>query len=660
MAAEVVWREDGNIRSRFFRGNEHGPTKKCIFNQLPESVIELIFDRLGSKGDRRAISQVCKQWHRVDGLTRKNIYIFNCYSIAPSNLSKRFPNLEKIKIKGKPRAYEFGLLVESWGAHAGPWIEEIASVYPNLEGLALRRMDITDKDLMLLASRCPNLRKLKLHKCSGFSTRGLEFITRSCRTLRVLDIDESHDMEDTGGPWLQLLEKGDGKLESLNIASAGLEEESIKEVLLKLAPSLKCISSLRVSDMELGSFFKILDNSEVPVVELGLGCYSLSQEDPKELVPSFSSRLSKLKILDLKFTTLNAEIQIELLRHCCSVEELELRSVVGDWGMQVISENCKQLKKIRVDQDTSPYMTNHVTQKGMISICEGCRELDFLVMYLTDVNNAALAAVGQYLPKLSDFRIVLLEDQDDVEDLPLDDGIRLLLQGCPMLSRFSVYLRPGGLSNKGLGYIGEFGSKLKWVLLGSSGESDEGFRLMAEGCRQLERLELRNCPFSDKQLAISILNNLPHLKYLWVQGFGATSGLGVALVTQMPGFVVEVMATDQQILGYYTVTHPRTDSPDSVCVINYDPLLDNSAEVCEEGSQGDACSYYAERLYSEHIYSYLRVDEEAPYPGVNKNSHLPKIDENTLYSGVVGLEMYLAGDDNSASSEFCEDSACIC
>lgn len=77
--------------------------------------------------------------------------------------------------------------------------------------------------------------------------------------------------------------------------------------------------------------------------------------------------------------------------------------------MQVISENCKQLKKIRVDQDTSPYMTNHVTQKGMISICEGCRELDFLVMYLTDVNNAALAAVGQYLPKLSDFRIVLLE-----------------------------------------------------------------------------------------------------------------------------------------------------------------------------------------------------------------------------------------------------------
>ena len=28
-----------------------------------------------------------------------------------------------------------------------------------------------------------------------------------------------------------------------------------------------------------------------------------------------------------------------------------------------------------------------------------------------------------------------------VEDLPLDDGVRALLQGCPLLTRFSVYLR---------------------------------------------------------------------------------------------------------------------------------------------------------------------------------------------------------------------------
>jgi len=87
----------------------------------------------------------------------------------------------------------------------------------------------------------------------------------------------------------------------------------------------------------------------------------------------------------------------------------QLRSAVGDRGMQVIGESCKQLKRIRVDHINSEYMTDYVTQKGMIAICEGCRELDFLVMYLSDVNNEALAAVGRCLPKLTDFRIVLLE-----------------------------------------------------------------------------------------------------------------------------------------------------------------------------------------------------------------------------------------------------------
>jgi hypothetical protein len=48
----------------------------------------------------------------------------------------------------------------------------------------------------------------------------------------------------------------------------------MKESLHLLAPRLKAMSSLRVSDMDLNSFFKVLDYSVVPGVELGLGCYS--------------------------------------------------------------------------------------------------------------------------------------------------------------------------------------------------------------------------------------------------------------------------------------------------------------------------------------------------------------------------------------------------
>ena len=175
---------------------------------------------------------------------------------------------------------------------------------------------------------------------------------------------------------------------------------------------------------------------------------------------------------------------------------------------------------------------------------------------------------------------------DVVENLPLDDGVRSLLQGCLLLTRFSVYLRVGGLSDKGVGYIGEFGAKLKSVLLGYSGESDEGLRLMADGCQELKRLELRGCPFSEAQVANSISTMWTRLKYLWMQGIGATAGLGAALVSRKPGFLVEFMGETAQILGYYTLTQPRTDHPASVCLIYPKDKVEELREVNSHGLSG--------------------------------------------------------------------------
>lgn len=154
---------------------------------------------------------------------------------------------------------------------------------------------------------------------------GLWPLVVSLRHLRILDLEESDEMVDSGGPWLRLLEKGEGTLASLNIASAGLDEKNVEESLHVLAPRLKSMCSLRVSDMNLDSFLKILDYSVVPVVELGLGCYS--SRPVEEVASSFSQRLSRVRVLDLKFATMGAEIQIELLRHCRSLEELEVRII---------------------------------------------------------------------------------------------------------------------------------------------------------------------------------------------------------------------------------------------------------------------------------------------------------------------------------------------
>ena len=148
---------------------------------LPEAVLGHIFGFIEEACDRSSISLVCKEWYSVDRKTRKSVTIASCYSIKPSRLTRRFESLAAVKIKGKPRATMFRLCPDDWGGHAEPWISEISRHCSSIVSVHLRRMIVTDKDLASLSARPGNLLQvLKLEKCSGFSTRGLEAIARSC------------------------------------------------------------------------------------------------------------------------------------------------------------------------------------------------------------------------------------------------------------------------------------------------------------------------------------------------------------------------------------------------------------------------------------------------------------------------------------------------
>lgn len=120
---------------------------------------------------------------------------------------------------------------------------------------------------------------------------------------------------------------------------------------------------------------------------------------------------------------------------------------------------------------------------------------------------------------------------------------------------------------------------------------------MADGCRQLERLELRGCPFSSAQLAHSVLTMMTRLKYLWVQGVGATEALGAALVGRKSGFLVEFVNEKSQILGYYTVAGPRKDYPESVCLIY--PEKTKKGCVGSPGDGGGSVDVWSERYVEE-------------------------------------------------------------
>ena len=151
---------------------------------IPDVVLEFVMERLEDPRDRDAASQVCRKWHGADALTRKHITIALCYSTTPDRLRKRFPWLESLKLKGKPRAAMFNLIPEDWGGYVGPWIHVIAEAFPCLKSVHFRRMIIRDADLqVLIRARGPLLQALKLDKCSGFSTESLDLVARTCRSV---------------------------------------------------------------------------------------------------------------------------------------------------------------------------------------------------------------------------------------------------------------------------------------------------------------------------------------------------------------------------------------------------------------------------------------------------------------------------------------------
>lgn len=572
---------------------------------ISDAVLRCIMPYVQDPRDRDAVSLVCRHWYEVDSETRKHVTIALCYSTSPQHLRRRFSQLESLKLKGKPRPAMFNLMPEDWGGHATPWIHEFARSFDCLKSLHLRRMIVTDRDLEILAqARGRALQVLKLDKCSGFSTDGLLYITRSCRNLRILFLEESIVVE-KDGQWLHELALNNSVLEILNFYMTYLTRIKVED-LERIARNCRSLVSVKISDCEVSNlvgFFHAANKLE----EFGGGFYNENPEKysiiefpPKlcclglsymahnemHMIFPFSNTLKKL---DLLYSFLVTEDHCLLIQKCPNLEVLEVRNVIGDSGLEIVAQSCKKLRRLRIERgaDDQDMEDEHgiVSQRGLIALAQGCPELEYIAAYVTDITNECLECMGRCWTKLCDFRIVLLERQESVSDLPLDNGVRALLSGCQGLKRFALYLRPGGLTDVGLSYIGKYSPNVQWILLGPAGESDKGLMELCQGCPNLQKLEMRGCCFSERALAI-VTKQLRSLRYLWVQGYRSSQSGHDLLAMALPFWNIEllpprrgfvdnndgepVVMTEQpaQILAYHSLSGKRTDFPDTVVLLD--------------------------------------------------------------------------------------------
>lgn len=148
---------------------------------FPDEVLEHVLVFLNSHRDRNAVSLVCKAWFKAEKWSRQRVFVGNCYAVTPQQVIQRFPKMNSLSIKGRPRFADFGFVPPGWGAYIEPWIESLAEACPWLEELRCKRLTVSDSSLLLLSRSFQNFRSLALTSCDGFSTDGLEHVTSNCR-----------------------------------------------------------------------------------------------------------------------------------------------------------------------------------------------------------------------------------------------------------------------------------------------------------------------------------------------------------------------------------------------------------------------------------------------------------------------------------------------
>ncbi|KAJ8436791.1 hypothetical protein Cgig2_032019 [Carnegiea gigantea] len=574
------------------------------WSSFPEEVLEHVLSFIESDSDLNSVSLVCKAWYEIERWCRRRLFIGNCYAVSPPIVIRRFRDLRSVAIKGKPHFSDFSLVPEGWGAHAYPWIAAFAAAYPALEEIRLKRMVVSDEALELIAKKFRNFRVLVLCSCEGFSTNGLAAIAANCRNLRTLDLCES-EVDDFGGNWISNFPDSYTLLESLNVSCLISDLRfSARERLVSRCPNLK---SLRLNRSVSFEKFSILLEKAPQLVDFGTGLFGtdLSNEAYAKLsrafvgckglkslsglhdaIPTYLPVLyplcSGLMSLNLSYATIHSPDLIKLLSHCQNLQCLWVLDYIEDSGLEVLAECCKHLRELRVFP-SEPYVQEPnvcLTEEGLVSVASGCPKLQSVLYFCRQMSNEALITIAKSRPNLTRFRLCIIDPQcpDYLTNQPLDDGFGAIVEHCKNLTRLSL---SGLLTDRVFEYIRKYAKKLEMLSLAFAGKSDLGLHYILAGCKNLRKLEIRDCPLGGRALLANAAK-LETMRSLWMSSCLVNYEECKFLGRKMPRLNVEVMDERghpdsrpddypvEKLYIYRSIVGPRSDSPEFVWTISED------------------------------------------------------------------------------------------
>ncbi|KAG9450772.1 hypothetical protein H6P81_010737 [Aristolochia fimbriata] len=597
----------GSTRTR--EGESPSASAACP-DQVLENVLDNVLCFLTSRRDRNAASLVCKSWYHTEALTRSDLFIGNCYAISPQRTIERFTAVQAVVLKGKPRFADFDLVPEKWGAFFRPWAAAMGVAYPRLEKLCLKRMTVTNEDLSLVASSLPMFRELVLICCDGFGTIGLAEVASKCRQLQVLDLIED-DVIDEEVDWFSSFPETTTCLESLTFDC--VESEVNFESLERLVARSPMLKKLRLNqEISVGQLQRLMLRAP-QLTHLGTGSFSspdAGQGDQQEVdlsaafstckaitclsgfrdilpdyLPAITPVCANLTSLNFSYANINSDQLRAVILHCHRLQKFWALDTIRDEGLQAVASTCKDLRELRVfPMDAREDSDTLVSEIGLIAISNGCMKLRSILYFCQHMTNAALITMSKNCSELVVFRLCIISrhQPDHVTGQPMDEGFGAIVMNCKKLTRLAI---SGLLTDKAFAYIGKYGKLVRTLSVAFAGNTDNSLRYVLEGCSNLQKLEIRDCPFGDEGL-LSGLHHYYNMRFLWMSSCKLSLRGCKEVARRLPHLVVEMIEEEdvddnlvseraeedndqlvEKLYLYRSLAGPRKDAPKFVKIL---------------------------------------------------------------------------------------------
>ncbi|KAL9669344.1 hypothetical protein QQ045_006889 [Rhodiola kirilowii] len=223
--------------------------------QLPDQILHRIFSNLSSS-DSHSLYLVCKRWLHLQGRLVRSLKVLDSRFLESGRLSLRFPNLVHIDLINA--CVSDSLVLLSRGALClrldstyipdqdqdptflpdDKFISEnvvdkgliaLANGYPNLRKLTT--FAGTEFGLMSIATQCPYLQQLELHKCNDEALRAIV----GCKNLQILKLVGSvdgvyHSESSISDIGLTILAQGCKRLVKLELSGCEGSFDGIKAI----------------------------------------------------------------------------------------------------------------------------------------------------------------------------------------------------------------------------------------------------------------------------------------------------------------------------------------------------------------------------------------------------------------------------------------------